>query len=85
MDAELFERAEIAAKKLGVSRSKLFASAIREFLTQEENRLLLQRLNLVADRVPLDERAIPSGMKRRHREIVMSEFKRRRDDASAAP
>jgi metal-responsive CopG/Arc/MetJ family transcriptional regulator len=85
MDAELFKRSESAAEKLGVSRSSLFAIALREFLAQEENRLLLQRLNMVADKVPPDERAIPAGMKRRHREIVMSDFRRRRDDASADP
>ena len=85
IDAELFKRAESAAKKLGISRSNLLAVAQREFLLQEENRLLLQRLNMVADRVPPDERAIPAAMKRRQREIVMSELRRRQDDASTDP
>ena len=85
MDAELFKQAESAAKKLGVSRSSLFASALREFLAQEKNRQLLQRLNMVADKLPPDERAVPVGMKRRQREIVTTEFRRRRDDASADP
>ena len=85
MDAELFKQAEGATKKLGITRSALFAIALRECLTQEENRQLLQRLNMVADRLPPDERAIPAGMKRRQREIILSDFMRRRDDASADP
>jgi hypothetical protein len=78
----LFKQAEAAAKKLEVSRSEFFAISLREFLAHVENHQFLQRLNMVADRMPPDERAIPAGMKRRHREIVMSEFRDRRDDVA---
>ncbi len=43
----LFKKAETLAKKLGISRSKLFATALEKFIRQQENRELLKKINEV--------------------------------------
>jgi metal-responsive CopG/Arc/MetJ family transcriptional regulator len=47
MPDELFNRAEAAARRLGVSRSELYAKAIAEYLQQEQDRTVTERLNQV--------------------------------------
>lgn len=70
LDADLFREAQHAARKLGIPRSRLFSFALRDFLAQQENQLLLERLNAVyAATVPAD-RTVPAGMKRKHRTLV---------------
>jgi predicted transcriptional regulator len=41
----LFREAEEWAGKLGISRSRLFAEAVREYVRRRENEELLARLN----------------------------------------
>lgn len=43
----LFKKAETLAKKLEISRSKLFAVALENFIRQQENRELLKKINEV--------------------------------------
>ncbi len=45
IDEGLFREAEEWAGKLGVSRSRLFANAIEEYVRRRENEELLARLN----------------------------------------
>jgi len=49
---KLFDRAEVAAKKLRVSRSRLYATAIADFLERQRSRDVTRRLNEVYDRRP---------------------------------
>ena len=42
---DLFRKAEIAAKKLQVSRSKLYATAIAEFLERRRSERVTEKLN----------------------------------------
>jgi metal-responsive CopG/Arc/MetJ family transcriptional regulator len=42
---ELFRQADAAAKKLRVSRSKLYATAISEYLTRQRSASVTERLN----------------------------------------
>lgn len=44
---EVFEAAERAAKKLGMSRSELYANAIREFTERYRRENVTERLNEV--------------------------------------
>jgi metal-responsive CopG/Arc/MetJ family transcriptional regulator len=44
---DLFERAKSAARRLRVSRSALFATAIREFLDREQSDQITERLNRI--------------------------------------
>ncbi len=48
----LFRRAETAARRLRVSRSRLYATAIAEFLHRREANTVTQRLNDLYSRKP---------------------------------
>lgn len=48
----LFRKAEAAARRLRVSRSRLYASALNEFLRQDESKAITERLNKVYSREP---------------------------------
>ena len=45
IEESLFREAEAWAGRLGISRSRLFAEAVREFVRRRENEELLRRLN----------------------------------------
>ena len=49
---KLFDRAEVAAKKLRVSRSRLYATAIADFLERQRSSDITRRLNEVYSRRP---------------------------------
>lgn len=44
---ELFESAETLTKRLGVSRSRLYATALAEFVAKSRGRKITERLNAV--------------------------------------
>ena len=44
---EIFESAESLAKRLGVSRSRLYATALAEFVAKQRGRKITERLNRV--------------------------------------
>jgi metal-responsive CopG/Arc/MetJ family transcriptional regulator len=44
---DLFRSADALAERLGISRSKLFATAVAEFLAKHQTRKLTDRLNAV--------------------------------------
>jgi metal-responsive CopG/Arc/MetJ family transcriptional regulator len=44
---ELFDSAEILSRKLGVSRSRLYATALAEFVAKHRGRKTTERLNAV--------------------------------------
>jgi len=70
LDADLFRDAQAAARKLGVPRSRLFSFALREFLDQQENQQMLERLNAVCDATATIGGTVPAGLKRKHRALV---------------
>jgi metal-responsive CopG/Arc/MetJ family transcriptional regulator len=49
---DLFRMAEAAARRLRVSRSELYAKAIAEFLRQQDEDVITERLNAVYSRRP---------------------------------
>jgi len=51
---DLFRRAESAARRLRVSRSKLYAQAIADFLKQQNRNAITERLNDVYSRHPAE-------------------------------
>jgi len=55
---DLFESAEALGKRLRVSRSRLYATALSEFLAKHQGRKVTDRLNQVygAEESRLDER-----------------------------
>jgi metal-responsive CopG/Arc/MetJ family transcriptional regulator len=49
---DLFRLAEAAARRLRVSRSQLYATAISEFLNRQQSDAITERLNAVYSRHP---------------------------------
>ena len=65
---ELFESAEILRKRLGVSRSRLYATALADFVAKHQSRKVTARLDAVyatddsrfdAATRPLQSRSLP--------------------------
>ena len=71
----LLAETDALARKMQVSRSKLFAMAVEEFLRQHNNQLLLEQLNTAYKDSPKPaERAILARMKRKHRHQVENQW-----------
>lgn len=67
----LFKEAHRMARKLGIPRSRLFSLALEEYMRQEENKILLEKLNRVyAGGSDQAERRAIGAMKRKQRAIV---------------
>jgi hypothetical protein len=76
---ELFEQGQALAGRLRVSRSRLFALALDEFIRRHQNRRLLERLNRAYGEPPdASERAALHAARRRHRRLVEGEWFRPR-------
>ena len=61
---ELFETAETLGARLGVSRSRLYATALAEFLCKHRGRKVTERLNAV---YRAEESRVESGVRRLQR------------------
>ncbi|MGQ0735249.1 MAG: hypothetical protein ACT4QD_16550 [Acidobacteriota bacterium] len=61
---ELFETAETVGKRLGVSRSRLYATALAEFLAKHRGRKVTDRLNAVYG---TEESRVEPGVRRLQR------------------
>ena len=71
IDAALFERAEVLARELNISRSHLFALAARAFIEQHDNQRLLEAINAAYDDQPdAEEEALLHHMRQHHRRAV---------------
>ena len=71
----LFEETKILANKLHMSRSKLFARAMRDFIRKQENQQLFQQLNMAYDDRPnTEERKWQGRVKNRQRKLVEGEW-----------
>jgi antitoxin MazE6 len=58
---ELFESGERVSKRLGVSRSRLYATALAEFVAKNQGRKVTERLNAIYGTV--DSR-LPAAVRR---------------------
>ena len=71
LEKSLFEEAEALAREKNVSRSRLFAIALEEYLRRHESRAMLRELDVVYEVGPdADERALADGMARQQRRVV---------------
>ena len=70
IDESLFEQAEALAKELEVSRSRVFAMALEEFLKRHEAANVLARINAVYSDVPRESDKDQARRRAKHREIV---------------
>ena len=71
----LFDQAEDLARKMKVSRSRLFVLALEDYLRRQQNRELLAQINAAyADEPDPSEQTLRSKSKRQHRKIVEGEW-----------
>ena len=61
---DLFETAETVSKRLGVSRSRLYATALAEFLAKHRGRKVTDRLNTIYG---VEESHVEPGVRRLQR------------------
>ena len=71
----LFEQAEEWARKLKVSRSRLFVLALEDFISRQQNRELLAQINAAyADEPDPAEQTLRRKHRRHHRRLVEGEW-----------
>ncbi len=71
----LFEQAETFARKMKISRSRLFGIALEEYLRRQENQELLARLNAAyADEPDAEEKEYRRRVRRSHRRMLEGQW-----------
>ena len=73
IEKPLFEQINILARDLKISRSRLFALAVEEFIQRHKNSDLLETLNKVYSDLPESETILP-GMRSKHYEMVKDKW-----------
>jgi antitoxin MazE6 len=67
---ELFESAETLTRRLGVSRSRLYATALAEFVAKNRGRKITERLNAVYGS---EDSRLPPALRRLQRRSLTRE------------
>jgi metal-responsive CopG/Arc/MetJ family transcriptional regulator len=67
---ELFESAETLTKRLGVSRSRLYATALAEFVAKNRGRKITERLNAV---YASEDSRLPPAIRRMQSQSLLRE------------
>jgi metal-responsive CopG/Arc/MetJ family transcriptional regulator len=71
----LFEELERLARQMRVSRSRLLALALEEFIRRRENQQLLEKMNQAYDDAPDDAELMRlRKMRLLHRKVVVGEW-----------
>jgi metal-responsive CopG/Arc/MetJ family transcriptional regulator len=71
----LFQQAQDLAQRMQVSRSRLFARALEDFIRREQNRELLAQINAAyVDEPDRAEQELLSRSRRQHQRIVEGEW-----------
>jgi len=75
LEGELFRQAQGLARRMKVSRSRLFAAAMAEFIERRRNQQLLEAANAAyaGDADPAETR-LRRSMRRQHRRIVQGQW-----------
>jgi metal-responsive CopG/Arc/MetJ family transcriptional regulator len=75
IEKNLFDQAEIIARTMKVSRSKLFVIALRDFIEHQKNKEMLTQINAAYDDEPdAAEQTLRRKSRRQHRRIVEGEW-----------
>ncbi len=75
LDKTLYEQVDTLAAKMKVSRSRLFAMALQDFLRRHDNERLLQEINKAyQDESDSTRQRVPHGMRRIHSQILEGEW-----------
>lgn len=71
----LFDQADILARKMKVSRSRLFVLALEDFIREQENKELLAKINAAyAGEPDKAEQTLRRKAKKTHRRIVEGQW-----------
>ncbi len=71
----LFDEAENLARKMKISRSRLFVLALEDYIGHQRNRELFAQVNTAyADNPDLGDRTLHRKVRRSHRRIVEGEW-----------
>ena len=75
IEKSLFAQANILARKMKVSRSRLFVLALEDFIREQENRDLLEKINAVyAEEADRSEKILRSKSRKSHRRLVEGQW-----------
>jgi predicted transcriptional regulator len=75
LDPDLYRRADALARRMKVSRSRLFAAAMADFLDRRRNQELLAAIDAACAVAPdASEKRLRRAMRRRHRRQVHAEW-----------
>ncbi|RJP50460.1 MAG: hypothetical protein C4557_09560 [Anaerolineaceae bacterium] len=75
IDKSLFTQANALARKMKVSRSRLFVIALEDFIQEQENRELLEKINAVyADEPDESEKELRRKMRQSYRRLVEGQW-----------
>jgi metal-responsive CopG/Arc/MetJ family transcriptional regulator len=75
IEESLYRQVQKMAEETGVSRSHVFAEAIRAYLRQRENRMLLEELNAAYAEPPSAlEKRLQRAWRRRHRRKLAGQW-----------
>jgi metal-responsive CopG/Arc/MetJ family transcriptional regulator len=71
----LFEQVEALANELNISRSRIFALAVEEFIQRYKNQQLLEEINRAYDDLPdASEKEYMGKMRNQHRRLVEDQW-----------
>lgn len=76
ISSELVEEGDDLARAMGVSRSRLYSMALRDFLRKHENTGLLEKLNEVYTEPESEDEPLLEGIKGRGRLLLDAEDRR---------
>jgi len=75
IDKSLFAQANALARKLKVSRSRLFVLALEDFIQEQQNRELLEKINAVyADEPDETEKILRRKSRKSHRRLIEGQW-----------
>lgn len=75
LGADLFREAEGVARRMKVSRSRLFATAMREFIERRRNQQILEAINAAYTEPPdPGERRLRRSIRRQHQRGVQGKW-----------
>jgi metal-responsive CopG/Arc/MetJ family transcriptional regulator len=75
IDKSLFAQANALARKMKISRSRLFVLALEDFIREQENRELLAKINAVYENEPDEsEKTLRRKTRRSHRRLVEGQW-----------
>ena len=75
IEKSLFAQANALARRMKVSRSRLFVLALEDFIREQENRELLEKINAVYATEPDElEKTLRRKIRKSHRRLVEGQW-----------